>query len=220
MNLGVTIYTADVSRAKPATDWKSLSADEIQRIERQNDEVQKDSIGRRFFLRREILCKHLDLKLSDLVIEIQSGIPKLISQPTVFFSTSYSGNYMTLAIAAFPVGVDMEEWLENKSNAHAALLFHPQEQWVLEKAPDYNALFYTIWTQKEAYLKASGRAKELEFKKFVVSPEGGIVRVLDGKDREQDWFTQLVDWKSNFALALASAEPVSQPEMIEWDASS
>ena len=107
MNLGVTIYTADVSRAKPATDWKSLSADEIQRIERQNDEVQKDSIGRRFFLRREILCKHLDLKLSDLVIEIQSGIPKLISQPTVFFSTSYSGNYMTLAIAAFPVGVDM-----------------------------------------------------------------------------------------------------------------
>lgn len=217
MNPDVTIYTADVTQAEPAIDWKSLSADEIQRIERQSDEVQKDFMGRRFVLRREILSAHLDLNLSDLVIGIQSGIPKLISQPTVFFSTSYSGNYMTLAIAAFPVGVDIEERVENKSNVHAALLFHPQEQWALEKAQDYNTLFYTIWAQKEAYLKASGQAKKLEFEKFVIVPEGGIVRVVDGVDRAQDWYTQMIDWKPDFALALASAEQITQPKLIEWN---
>lgn len=216
MSSNVTIYLADVAPSATHVDRQFLSEEEIHRIDCQNDEAKKSQMERRFFLRREILASHLDLKLSEVSLKTIDGVPKLISQTPTFFSTSYSDQFMALAIASHPVGVDLEKRHENKRNAHVTLLFHPQEQRALDKAENFNDVFYTIWSQKEAFLKASGLAKELRLEKFVVTPEGGIVRLIDGIERGEVWYTDMLTWKPGFALAVAGPIPDLNTDLIEW----
>lgn len=216
MSSNVTIYLADVTPSTTHVDRQFLSEEEIHRIDCQNDETKKNQMERRFFLRREILASHLGLKLSEVNLETIGGAPKLISQTPIFFSTSYSDQFIALAIAPHPVGIDLEKRHENKRNAHVALMFHPQEQRALDKAENFNDVFYTIWSQKEAFLKASGLAKKLELEKFVVTPEGGIVRLIDGIERSEVWYANMLTWKSDFALAVAGPIPDLNTDLIEW----
>ncbi|MFJ9641013.1 4'-phosphopantetheinyl transferase family protein [Streptomyces sp. NPDC101178] len=78
--------------------------------------------------------------------------------PPLHFSLAHSRGLVAVAIAARPVGVDVERLPSPETVGACARALHPGEQAELAAAaPDERrAHFGRLWTRKEAYLKALG----------------------------------------------------------------
>ncbi|QMU80088.1 4'-phosphopantetheinyl transferase superfamily protein [Streptacidiphilus sp. PB12-B1b] len=96
------------------------------------------------------------------------GRPALAGQARApHFSLSHAGALVLVAVAAEPVGADVEEWPAADSVAGLAGVLHPAEQAELAAAGHGREAFTRLWTRKEAYLKGLGtglgRAMELDY---------------------------------------------------------
>lgn len=74
------------------------------------------------------------------------------------FSLSHSGGLALLALAAEPVGIDVERVPGPQLAAEASRALHPSERQDLTRMPPgaRATAFARCWTHKEAYLKATG----------------------------------------------------------------
>lgn len=71
-----------------------------------------------------------------------------------FFSISHSGDFAVCAVSDFPVGVDIER-MKGFKQRDKYMLFTPMESEYVNKSDPENR-FFTLWTRKEAYIKAKG----------------------------------------------------------------
>ncbi len=78
-------------------------------------------------------------------------------RPRPHFNISHTRGLVACAVASVPVGVDVEA-SDGEASAAVAERFAPGEQVMLAKATgdEYRAMFFRLWTLKEAYLKATG----------------------------------------------------------------
>ena len=72
------------------------------------------------------------------------------------FSLSHAGPLTLVAVAADPVGADVEQLPKPDSVPGLARVLHPDEQAELEQAGFGAEAFARLWTRKEAYLKGTG----------------------------------------------------------------
>jgi 4'-phosphopantetheinyl transferase len=102
-------------------------------------------------------------------------------------SVTHSGDLVAVAVAADPVGVDVEQ-VEDRvrplggggdPQALAALVFSPQERDALAKvSPDARAhAFLVAWTRKEAVTKATGDGMRAGFAHVIVAGPPGAPRL-------------------------------------------
>ena len=71
-----------------------------------------------------------------------------------FFSISHSGEYAAVAVSDEPIGVDIQI-PDGFKKREKYMLFSPDENEFVN-AKDSENRFYTLWTRKEAYIKAEG----------------------------------------------------------------
>ena len=71
-----------------------------------------------------------------------------------FFSISHSGDFAAVAVSNKPIGVDIQIPGGFKKR-EKYMLFSPDENEFVN-AKDSENRFYTLWTRKEAYIKAEG----------------------------------------------------------------
>ncbi len=103
------------------------------------------------------------------------------------FSVAHSGNLVAVAVAAAPVGVDVEQ-LEGRGRelgggdlqALAGLVFAEREMAALAAvAPSDRARAFLVgWTRKEAVAKARGDGLRVPFGKVVVAVDAAAPRVV------------------------------------------
>ena len=86
-----------------------------------------------------------------------------------FFSISHSGDFAVCAVADMPVGVDIESIKGFKRRDKYMLFSERESQYVNEC--DCENRFYTLWTSKEAYLKAMGGVIADGAKTELVTPD-------------------------------------------------
>ncbi|MFJ7155212.1 4'-phosphopantetheinyl transferase superfamily protein [Streptomyces sp. NPDC101118] len=74
------------------------------------------------------------------------------------FSVSHSGGLALFAVAAAPIGADVQRRTGDRTIDAVARTLHPAERAELEAAPEEARpeLFGRMWTRKEAYLKGIG----------------------------------------------------------------
>lgn len=83
------------------------------------------------------------------------GRPAVAGAPDgLHFSLSHTGPLAAVAVAAAPVGVDVEALPRPETVDGVAAVLHPAEQ--AEVAAGGAAAFARLWTRKEAYLKGLG----------------------------------------------------------------
>lgn len=143
-----------------------------------------------------------------------NGKPALAQTgPPLQFNVSHSGNRALLVFAADrAVGVDIER-IEDRRDVLdlAPTVFTPKEQAILQDAPPDArlALFYRLWTGKEAYLKAAGGGLSIPLQGFSVAPANDLV--ISGVMMMDPSLPPLsVQWlsaPSGYAAALAAAGP-------------
>ena len=71
-----------------------------------------------------------------------------------FFSISHSGDFAAVAVSDKPIGVDIQIPGGFKKREKYMLFSPAENEFVNAKDPENR--FYTLWTRKEAYIKAEG----------------------------------------------------------------
>ncbi|SFM31033.1 4'-phosphopantetheinyl transferase [Gracilibacillus orientalis] len=142
------------------------------------------------------------------------GKPFFQNYPDFHFNLSHSGEWVTIALDHFPIGVDIEHIVPiDLKLAHH--FFSPSEIYQLEKQPIQNRLsyFYKIWTLKESFIKGVGKG-------FFLSPETFSfdlkLEKIDRHPKNIDttyWTFKHFFLDSNYVLAIASYN--RRPKSIE-----
>ena len=155
-----------------------LPAEEQQRATR----FRIDAARHRFVLGRTVLRRHLSTSLGmdpkALAFSTSDrGKPHLASSDIddpPYFNLSHSGNVVVLVVASVDVGVDVES-LREIPNAErmAGRVFSRGEQTLINDLDEAtrNRSFLRIWTQKEAYLKATGLGVGMPLREVETEPD-------------------------------------------------
>lgn len=106
------------------------------------------------------------------------GKPYLAAWESFFFNLSHSGELAVCAVADQEVGIDVQQ-KRSLSQRIADRFFTAQEKVVLAQASpkEKEALFYRIWSAKEAYIKLTGQGLGQGLATFTADVEKG--RILD-----------------------------------------
>ena len=101
------------------------------------------------------------------------------------FNITHSGDYLVIAFAHHPIGVDLEKIGDfPERNFIKDNFFHPGETAELNQLQDkdFDTAFFTCWTRKEALLKAIGCGLAMETKSFQVSSNPNHPRLIEFPD--------------------------------------
>ena len=127
---------------------------------------------------RELLCRRLGCgndRLSFAVSRRSKPFALVGGSPaSIAFNVSHSGKHGLIALApAGRIGVDLEERSRRRDlDAYIRLLFAPHERAELEAADAERKvdLFYSLWTMKEALVKAVGAGLAIDTTGFEIPP--------------------------------------------------
>lgn len=107
---------------------------------------------------RCLLAKYLDITPSQIIFDYYDhGKPYI--KHNIQFNLSHSGGWALLAVGEqYPMGVDLEYFSDRPYEGIAQTAFSPIEINHLKQLPFYLKPigFYSLWSQKEAFIKASG----------------------------------------------------------------
>jgi 4'-phosphopantetheinyl transferase len=177
---------------------------------------------------RHVLSLYTGIRPEDLLFSrLPGGKPRLVARhgnPAPEFSVTRSKNRALIAISIHcPVGVDLE--FVRPVPALASLterFFAPGERAALQRLPRnrWITAFFTLWTRKEAVLKAAGLGLAdglLDgFEIPLVPAETGLaVSPLPGSVRSE-WTLFDLSAGPEFKAALAAGEPKASPRLLDW----
>jgi 4'-phosphopantetheinyl transferase len=158
----------------------------------------------------------------------ESGKPTLLSSTTsgrLEFSLSHSGDLALLAVTRDrAVGIDIEQWNADLDHFHVAeRCFSPAELHALRSLAGNRERvvegFYSAWSRKEAYLKATGQGVSHGLDHFDVSlgssePAALIADRLDSSAPSR-WKMFALTAGARYSAALAVAAPVGKVELFD-----
>jgi 4'-phosphopantetheinyl transferase len=194
---------------------ETLSADEQHRAERfffERDRL-RFIVGRG--LLRLILGRYTRIEASRVHFHYgPRGKPAIVPAPhnvNLHFNISHSDGLALYAVARdHELGVDLER-IRPVSDIEkiARRFFSAAESAALSNIPASSMLeaFFTCWTRKEAYIKATGQGLSLPLDQFDVSLAPGtasaLLRIRGNRDAASRWLLQEVAVDPDYVAALA-----------------
>jgi 4'-phosphopantetheinyl transferase len=140
---------------------------------------------------RIILARYLNMSPERLEFTYNlQGKPSAVNSQKLQFNLSHTGDLALLAVGKVnPIGVDIERYSARSYEGIAKNLFSPQELQELHKAPPARkaALFFHIWAQKEAFIKASGLGLSYPTQEFSVPTSIPTKQLVDDPINNTTW---------------------------------
>ncbi len=140
---------------------------------------------------RIILARYLNTSPERLEFSYNAhGKPEVINASKLQFNLSHSGDLALLAVGkGFPMGVDIEKYSARPYEGIANNLFSKQEVEEFIKVPSAlkPAVFFHIWSQKEAFIKASGLGLAYPTKEFHVPTSMPTKQLVDDPLHNMTW---------------------------------
>ena len=161
------------------SDW--LSADETHRLQAMTAPARRRSFLAGHWLARRVAADWLQLDAARIALDRHpDGRPLLLvddAPASLSISLSHSGDWLAIALATVPVGIDIELPRRLRDlEALARFAFAPDEVERLQRAPQAqrSAIFHTLWTLKEARGKRSGEGLLPEQSRRITTMPGDI----------------------------------------------
>jgi 4'-phosphopantetheinyl transferase len=143
-----------------------LNSIERNRAERFHNEIDRN----RFIIYRSILklvlAAYTKLDVKDIHFDYHfNKKPYIASHPELCFNISHSEDFAVIAISKDEVGIDIEYISENFDFTNLLSdIFTDDEVVAIQNADDKKQAFYSLWTRKEAFVKALGKGIDDDFK--------------------------------------------------------
>ncbi len=187
--------------------------------------LRADFIRTRTILRR-VLAGYLGCHPSDIAFTLGPHGKPALEGTDLQFNASHSGICLVIATRwREPVGVDVEGRRDVANiTAIARRFFTPAEASQLEALPAARQAdaFRSLWTLKEAVVKAAGEALAYHMDRVegALNADGSARFVAwHGNDAAaQTWAIFPFSPSPDFAAALATKPPARQPQFRTWDA--
>jgi 4'-phosphopantetheinyl transferase len=145
-----------------------------------------------------VLAAHTQLDVTTVHIDYHfNKKPYLSSHPSLCFNISHSEDFAVIAISLNKIGVDIE--YISKDFTFTNLLpdiFDNNEVLAIQNAVNKKHAFYTLWTRKEALVKALGKGIDDDFKN-IPSLDGHYFvdsKLLTNKGNWQVYSFELADY--------------------------
>jgi 4'-phosphopantetheinyl transferase len=201
-----------------------LSADEHERAARFHFERDRQHYLAGRGILRNILARYVSQPAENLVFGYGSrGKPSLAGAP-VQFNLAHSGGVTVIAVARrSAVGIDIEQirvvprW-EGVTNS----FFSAGEREAIRSLPSIDRLygFFTCWTRKEAYLKATGDGIGVPLDRFDVSVIPGsqprLLHVEDAPEETGRWHFHALPLTTDFIGVAAHDGPIDVVQHFHW----
>lgn len=178
---------------------------------------------------RQILAGYLDSDPARLEFrEGAQGKPDLVlaaNQPPLQFNLSHSHEAALVAVAlAQPIGIDIE-YIKAGFDWHGIVknYFAAGEITRLNALPAalQKRAFFTIWTRKEAYIKAKGGGLSIPLDGFEVAAHPGeaaaLLNCLNDPQEVARWSMTNLDVGSEYAATVCAAMPLADVRLATWD---
>ena len=173
---------------------------------------------------RSILARYLGQPAQELIFNYGSrGKPVLPGAP-LQFNLAHSGGVAVIALSRDrPVGIDIEQirvvpnW-EGVTNS----FFSAMERKAIQSVPSIDRLFafFTCWTRKEAYLKATGDGIGVPLDSFDVSviPDSlpRLLRVQGAPEETSRWHFHTLPLASEYIGVAAHDGPIERVQHYQW----
>ncbi|MGL1936851.1 MAG: 4'-phosphopantetheinyl transferase superfamily protein [Fibrobacterales bacterium] len=156
---------------------------------------------------------------------VQNQFGKLFlppSNPTIHFNVSHSHDWGMIGLShSAPIGVDLEAC---KSRVNAGSIakhyYHPEECTVLQSLSEIDALkeFYTIWSRKEAFVKAIGKGMIHPSQSYSTCYNDEKVITIEYASKK--WNIQDISGPDTYSAALCTHAPSNKPivTLLNWSA--
>ena len=158
---------------------------------------------------RILLGRYLQQDPSTLQFHFNKyGKPYLQTSSNIEFNLSHSNNLALLAIGQqYPLGVDIEYFSQRPFIDIAKIMFSPNELEYLNNASpeQHTPIFFNIWTQKEAVIKACGIGLTYPTKTFDVSINTDNMLLLQDPVTQTSWQLHTFNLQEHYASALCAA---------------
>lgn len=165
------IYAIPVSTVDPddGAARACISPERLELIDRRHGPARAQSFAASLLLEYAV-AKQYPAAAHPLAIDLApGGKPYLVAAPDIHFSLSHSGGWAVCALSDRPVGVDIERRTPGRRDV-AERFFHKEETQYLNSLPlcAREDAFYSLWTLKESFVKATGRGLRLPLRSFCV----------------------------------------------------
>ena len=213
-DVAVELWLTSIQDRASAADVYSL-LDDTERARSRRYRFERDRIrfvNRRAYL-RQVLASYIQVEPSRIRLRTAShGRPQLADGGDLSFNLSHADGMVAVVVArGTRVGMDLERLRPIEDVGELARgLFHPREVAALLSAPSAqrSAAFLSIWTRKEAIVKADGRGLSVPLDRFdVLSRDGqGMGRPRD-VDGDLPYVFSDLDLPDGLCGAVAVAKP-------------
>ena len=140
---------------------------------------------------RIILARYLNMVPERLEFTYNAhGKPSVINSQKLQFNISHTGDLALLAVGkSFPMGVDIEYYSARPYEGIAKNLFSAQEYSEFKNTPSAlkPAVFFHVWAQKEAFIKASGLGLSYPTQEFNVPTTIPTKQLIDDPLHNMTW---------------------------------
>ena len=220
----VQIYLADPARQDEgdlALAWSVLDDEERAHADRLVQAIDRQTYVVAHGLLRGALARHAGVAAARVRFwRTPHGRPELVpptgdAGPAVRFNLAHTRGLVGCALTATAdVGFDLEQVLRPAPLDVAPQHFSDQERTGLDALParERDDRFYTLWTLKEAYIKARGLGLAIPLDWFSVAPiPRGEARLTTGDPGQGDTRWTLRWWRlPGHAMALAVHAPFQE----------
>ncbi len=191
-----------------------LNPEEQQRASRFHFERHKRRFSHARGWLRIILSRYLNNNPQDIAFTYnEHGKPEINHPADIQFNVSHSGEWAIIAIGKkHPLGIDLETYSARPFHGIAKHLFSPEEQQMLQQTPPVEKpwVFFNIWTQKEAFIKACGLGLFYPTQEFTVNLNQEKDLLIFDRKQNTHWQMKTFMPRAALAAALCHHPDVSQ----------
>lgn len=200
----LSVFRLRISRFSVVIDYlhSLLNPDEVLRRNRYRLATER----RRFVITRGILRivigNYTNQRPSDVEFAIRlNKKPQLKDYNNLHYNVSHSGDWALIGVANRAIGIDIEKVEPDFFFQDiVADSFNPLEKRYLERNDNDPALFYQLWTRKEALVKATGKGIGEDFDQI---PSLDGQHQLPQEQTDQSWMVSSFSVTENYLATIA-----------------
>jgi 4'-phosphopantetheinyl transferase len=226
------VWSARLDRAAAGLQghWDRLSPDEQVRAQRFHFTRDRRRFITAHGILRALLGRYLEADASGIRFQInRHGKPGLKARggrsPGLNFNLSHSADRALMAFTeGIPVGIDIERIRRDREvESLVRRFFAPREVKEFLSFPEKERIgvFYTGWTRKEAFLKATGRGLSIGLDRFEVSLHprraARILSLPEEEVSERGWTLVDIPAGRSCRAALAARASSVRPRLFTWE---
>ncbi|MGU3400773.1 4'-phosphopantetheinyl transferase family protein [Brucellaceae bacterium D45D] len=205
----IDIWVVNIGQDGESASEHSLSPDEYEKACRFKTVQLRQRYIRAHDALRRVLSRYAGRPADSLPFTYSAfGKPSLDIAHAPHFNLSHSCDKAVIAVSQQEVGIDIDEIKPDPPYEIASSFLSGEEKALLMAAvvSERKALFYRLWTAKEAVSKGIGLGLLLDFRKIAIwtHDENLLVELSSDVSQGRRWCVQHLPVLSNFIVGVAS----------------